>query len=251
LPALAADLVRRRPAIIVAVGSNRPAAAARAADANIPIVFNSGSDPVQLGFVASMSRPGGEMTGAYSLNLALTGKMLSLLHELVPKATKVALLQTPGLPENNSRVLTEARQAVAALGLQLLEFSAGTDQEIEAAFAHLIEQRAEALLVPTNPFLISQAERIATIAARLGVPTMYGRREFVAAGGLISYGDNVAEGYRQVGLYVGRILKGEKPADLPVVQSSKLELVINLKTAKSLGLTIPETLLATADEVIQ
>jgi putative tryptophan/tyrosine transport system substrate-binding protein len=251
LPALAADLVRRQPAIIVAVGSDRPAAAARAADANIPIVFAVGIDPVLRGFVASFSRTGGKMTGVYTGNRELTGKTLGLLHEMVPKATTIALLQSSSLPEASSRVLLNARQAAATLGLRLLDFSAGTDREIEAAFARVVEQHAEALLVPTHPFLISHAERIATLAARHGLPAIYGRREFATAGGLVSYGDNVAEAYSQIGLYAGRILKGEKPSDLPVVQVSKLELVINLKTAKALGLTIPETLLATADEVIQ
>jgi putative ABC transport system substrate-binding protein len=176
--------------------------------------------------------------------------MLSLLHELVPKATTIALLQSSDIPQVAVQLMS-ARQAAATLGLQLLDFNAITDREIEAAFVRMVEQRAEALAVPTHPFLISHAEMIATFAARYGLPAIYGRRNFPAAGGLISYGDNVTEGYRQVGLYVGRILKGEKPADLPVVQVIKLELVINLKTAKALGLTIPETLLATADEVIQ
>jgi putative tryptophan/tyrosine transport system substrate-binding protein len=251
LPALAADLIRRQPAVIFAVGSNG-LAAARAADANLPIVFNSGLDPILLGFVASFSRPGGNTTGTYSVSGELTGKMLSLLHELVPKATTIALLQSSGLPRVQLQLqLIQAREAAATLGLRLLEFSASTNREIEAAFVRLVEQRAEALLVPTHPFLISRAERIAAFAARYGLPAIYGRRNFAAAGGLVSYGDNVAEGYRQDGLYAGRILKGEKPAELPVVQVSKLELVINLKTAKALGLTIPETLLATADEVIQ
>jgi putative tryptophan/tyrosine transport system substrate-binding protein len=250
LPALAADLVRRQPAVIVAVGSDRSAAAARAADANLPIVFNSAIDPVLVGFVASFSRPGGNMTGTYSANGELTSKMLGLLHELVPKATTIALLHTSGLPQVQLQLI-QAREAAATLGLRLLDFSAGTNREIEAAFMRLVEQRAEALLVPTNPFLISRAEIIAAFAARYGLPAIYGRRNFAAAGGLASYGDNVAEGYRQDGLYAGRILKGEKPAELPVVQVSKFEFVINLKTAKALGLTIPETLLATADEVIQ
>jgi putative ABC transport system substrate-binding protein len=251
LPALAADLVRRQPAVIVAVGGDRSAAAAKAANATLPIVFVSGVDPVLLGFVASFSRPSGNMTGTYSINSELIGKMLSLLHELLPQATTIALLQSSDLPEASSLELSNARQATATLGLRLLDFNAATDREIEAAFARMVEQGAEALLVPTHPFLISHAERIATLAARYGLPAIYGRRNFPAAGGLISYGDNVTEAYRQVGLYVGRILKGEKPADLPVVQVSRLELVINLKTAKALGLTIPETLLATADEVIQ
>jgi putative ABC transport system substrate-binding protein len=250
LPALAIDLVRRQPAVIVAVGTDRAAAAARAADANLPIVFVTGIDPVLLGFVVSFNRPGGNMTGLYSANSELTGKTLGLLHELAPKATTVALLQSSGIPQVPVELMN-ARQAAAKLGLGLIDFSVETDREVEAAFARMVEQRAEALLVPIHPFLISHAEWITALAARYGLPAIYGRRSFAAAGGLISYGDNVAEDYRQVGRYVGRILKGEKPADLPVMQPTKFELVINLKTAKALGLTIPETLLATADEVMQ
>jgi putative tryptophan/tyrosine transport system substrate-binding protein len=250
LPALAIDLVRREPAVIVAVGTDRAAAAARSADANIPIVFVSGIDPVLLGFVASFSRPGGNMTGIYSFNIDVIGKMVGLLHELVPEARTIALLQSSDIPQVPVQLIN-ARQAAAALGLGLLDFNAVTDREIEAAFARMVEQRAEALLVLIHPFFVSHAERIATLAVQYGLPAIYGRRDFVLAGGLISYGDNVAESYRQIGLYVGRILKGEKPVDLPVMQPTKLELVINLKTAKALGLTIPETLLATADEVIE
>jgi putative ABC transport system substrate-binding protein len=250
LPALAIDLVRRQPTVIVAVGTDRAAAAARAADANLPIVFVSGIDPVLLGFVASFNRPSGNMTGIYSFNIELIGKMLGLLHELLPKATTIALLQSSDIPQVPAQLIN-ARQAAAALGLQLLGFNAVTDLEIEAAFARMVEQGAEALLVLIHPFFVSHAERIATLAARYGLPAIYGRRDFVLAGGLISYGDNVAESYRQIGIYTGRILKGERPSDLPVVQPTKYDLVINLKTAKALGLTIPETLLATADEVIQ
>jgi putative ABC transport system substrate-binding protein len=227
-------------------------------NATLPIVFYLGLDPVPLGFVASFSRPNGNMTGVYGFQSELIGKMLSLLHELVPKATTIALLQSSDIPQAAVRLIN-ARQAAVTLGLRLLDFNAVTDREIEAAFVRMVEQRIEALaqlgkvglVVPTNPFFISDAEMIATFAARYGLPAIYGRRNFATAGGLISYGDNITDGYRQVGLYIGRVLKGEKPADLPVVQVTKLELVINLKTAKALGLTIPETLLATADEVIQ
>ena len=208
LPALATDLVRRQPAVIIAVGTDRSAAAARAADANLPIVFVSGIDPVSLGFVASFSRPGGNMTGTYSFNIELIGKMLGLLHELVPKATTIALLQSSDIPQVPVQLIN-ARQAAAALGLGLLDFNAVTDRDIETAFARMVEQRAEALLVLIHPFFVSHAERIATLAAHYGLPAIYGRRDFVLAGGLISYGDNVAESYRQIGLYVGRILKGE------------------------------------------
>jgi putative ABC transport system substrate-binding protein len=191
------------------------------------------------------------MTGIYVVTTELVGKMVSLLHELVPKATTIALLQSSEVTEASSVELSNAHQATAKLGLRLIDFSAGPDRDIETAFAWIVEQRAEALLVPTKPFLITHAERIAMLAARYRLPAIYSRRNFAAVGGLVSYGDNVTEGYRQLGIYAGRILKGEKPADLPVVQVSKLDLVINLKTAKALGLTVPETLLATADEVIQ
>jgi putative ABC transport system substrate-binding protein len=251
LAALAADLVRRHPAVIVAVGGDRSAAAAKAADAKIPVVFVAALDPVQLGLVASFSRPGGNMTGTYSATSELTGKMLDLLHDLAPKATTIALLQsTVSLDPQRAR-LTSAREAAAALGVRLLEFSVGTDREIEAAFASLVKQHAEALLIPTNPYFISRAQKIVGLAAGHGLPAMYGRRSFAAAGGLISYGDNIGESYRQAGIYSGRILKGEKPADLPVVQTTKLELVINLKTAKALGLEVPTNLLLLADEVIE
>jgi putative ABC transport system substrate-binding protein len=206
--ALAIDLLRRQSAVIVAVGTDRAAAAARAADTNIPIVFISGIDPVLLGFVASFSRPGGNMTGTYSFNVELIGKTLGLLHELVPKATTIALLQSSDIPQVPVQLIN-ARQVAAALGLQLLDFNAVSDREIEAAFAHTVDQRAEALLVLIHPFFVSHAEWIATLAARYGLPAIYGSRDFVLAGGLISYGDNVAESYRQIGLYVGRILKGE------------------------------------------
>jgi putative ABC transport system substrate-binding protein len=201
--------------------------------------------------VASFSRPGGNMTGTYSATSELTGKMLDLLHDLAPKATTIALLQsTVSLDPQRAR-LTSAREAAAALGVRLLEFSVGTDREIEAAFASLVKQHAEALLIPTNPYFISRAQKIVGLAAGHGLPAMYGRRSFAAAGGLISYGDNIGESYRQAGIYSGRILKGEKPADLPVVQTTKLELVINLKTAKALGLEVPTNLLLLADEVIE
>jgi putative ABC transport system substrate-binding protein len=252
LPALAADLVRLEPALIVSVGGDRAAAAARMAAGKIPIVFAVGQDPVQLGFVASFSRPGGNMTGNYTVSAELTGKMLGVLHDLLPKITVIALLQwTDNSDFNMTAQLTGARQAAAALGLRLLEFRAGTDREIDAAFASLIEQHAEALLVPINPYFISQAQKIVGLAARTRLPAMYGRRNFTAAGGLISYGDDVAETFRQVGSYAGRILNGEKPADLPVVQTTKFELVINLKTAKTLGLEVPTNLLLLADDVIE
>jgi putative ABC transport system substrate-binding protein len=210
------------------VTTSGSAAAARAADGKIPVVFAVGLDPTRLGLVASFSRPGGNMTGTYNFTSELTGKMLGLLHELVPKERTVALLQSTGLPQNQLQ-LTQAREAAATLGLRFLEFSAGTDREIDTVFASLVEQHAEALLIPTNLNFLIREQKIVGLAARHRLPAMYGRRNFAAAGGLISYGDNFAENYRQVGIYAGRILKGEKPADLPVVQENiRLELVINL-----------------------
>jgi putative ABC transport system substrate-binding protein len=251
LPGLAADLVRWQPAIITALTTIGTVAAAEAADGKIPIVFNVGSDPVRLGFVASFSRPGGNMTGTYSFADELIGKMLDLLHNLMPRATTIAMLQAaaPDLLLNGR--LIRGREAAAALGLQLLEFTAGTDREIEAVFATAVQQHADALLIPTSPYFISRAQSIVGMAARHGLPVMYGRRDYSEAGGLISYGNNVTESYRQIGIYAGRILKGEKPADLPIVQPIKLELVINVNTARNLGIEIPPNLLAIADEVIE
>ena len=214
---------------------------------NIPVVFNVGTDPVLSGFVAGFNHPGGKMTGVYSLLAALTGKHLGLLHDLVPTAKTVAVL----VDALSVGRVKDVREVAAPLGLQLIILSANTESEIEAAFASLSQQRADAMVVPANPFFFTRAKLIAALAARHGLPAVYARREFAEAGGLMSYGYDVADGYRQMGNYAGRILKGDKPGDLPVVQPTKYELVINLKTAKALGLTIPETLLATADEVIQ
>ena len=250
LPVLAADLVRRQPAAIVAVTTSGSAAAARAADGKIPVAFAVGLDPTRLGLVASFSRPAGNMTGTYTFTSELTGKMLGLLHEPVPKVRTVALLQSTGFPQNQLQ-LTQAREAAATLGLRFLEFGAGTDREIDTVFASLVEQHAEALLIPTNVNFLSREQKIVGLAARYGLPAMYGRRNFAVAGGLISYGNNFSENYRQVGIYAGRILKGEKPADLPVVQTARLELVINLNTAKTLGIEVPPGLLALADEIIE
>jgi putative ABC transport system substrate-binding protein len=250
LPALATDLVHRQLAVIVAVGGNLSAPAARAANSKLPIVFNVGRDPIELGLVASFNRPGGNLTGIYTFNGGLVAKSLMLLHELAPKGTMISLLTSRQFA-GATQYMKEAQEAAATLGFQLRVFTLNTDRDIDATFATLMAQRPDAILVPTFPLSISRAQQIAALAARVGVPALYGRRDFAAAGGLMSYGDNVVESYRQTGIYAGRILKGDKPSDLPVIQTSKLELVINLKTAKSLGLTIPETLLATADEVIQ
>jgi putative ABC transport system substrate-binding protein len=218
----------------------------------IPIVMTFGGDPVRVGLVASMNRPGGNVTGVSGLSGQLSGKHLSLLHDLVPKAATIAALvdsiQERGEP---SLALRDARDAAAALGQKLLILEAGTAEEIDAQFASLDREPADAMLVITSPFFLTRARQIVALAARHRIPAIYVRGEYAEAGGLMSYGFNVADHYRELGRHAGRILNGEKPADLPVIQPTKFELVINLKTAKALGLTIPETLLATADEVIQ
>jgi putative tryptophan/tyrosine transport system substrate-binding protein len=216
----------------------------------IPFVFSTGADPVRLGLVASMNRPGGNVTGVTSLVGELSGKQMGLLHDLVPKAATIAALFDPRLETSENR-LREARSAAADLGQKLLVLNASTVEEIDAQFARLDREPADAMLMTTSSFFVTRARQIAALAARHRIPAIYARREFTEAGGLMSYGANVADGYREVGRYAGRILNGEKPADLPVIQPTKFEFVINLGTAKTLGLTIPETLLATADEVIQ
>ena len=249
LPALAADLVQLRVAVIVAAGS-LPALAAKAATTTIPIVFLVGADPTQLGLVASLNRPGGNLTGVNVFNGELGAKGLALLHELVPSATTIGFLENP----NNPVLELATRDVLAAapvVGLKIQRLKASTDREIDAAFVSLVQARTGALLVGGDPFFNNRIERLIEFAARHAIPTMYSFREFVVAGGLIGYGTSLTEHYRQVGLYTGRILKGEKPADLPVTQATKLELIINLKTAKALGLQIPDRLLALADEVIE
>ena len=249
LPALAADLVHRPVSLIVA--QNAPAAfAAKAATSTIPIVFDSGIDPVQSGLVASLSRPGGNITGVALLTVELMGKRLELLHELLPKAAVVTLLVNPGNPvtESESKSLQEA---AGSLGLRTHELRAGSPSEIEAAFETLAGLRADALVVSVDTLFTSQREQIVALAARHAVPAIYGWRLFPAAGGLISYGPDIADSYRQLGVYTAKILKGAKSADLPVQQVVKLDLVINLRTAKALGLTIPPLILARADEVIE
>jgi len=247
LPALAADLVQLRVAVIVASG---PPSTFAAKAASIPIVFGVGADPVQLGLVASLNRPGGNLTGFNVLGGELGAKELALLHELVPSAAMIGFLENPNDPI--SELMT--RDVVAAapvIGVKVQILKASTDREIHAAFVSLVQARTGALLVAGNNFFNSRIEHIVGLAARHAIPTMYGLPEFVAAGGLISYGmrNNLIEEYRQVGLYTGRILKGEKPADLPIMQATKFGLSINLKTAKALGLQIPDRLLALADEV--
>jgi ABC-type uncharacterized transport system substrate-binding protein len=249
LPALAADLVKLRVAVIVSPGLVATLAA-KAATTSIPILFGVGNDPVQLGLVASLNRPGGNLTGFNAFIAELGAKGLALLHELVPGTETIGFLENP----NNPTFELTTRDVLAAapvIGLKVQILKAGTDREIDAAFVSLVQARTGALLVGGDAFFNNRIERLVELATRHAIPTMYTFREFVVAGGLISYGTSLIEVYRQAGLYTGRILKGEKPADLPVIQATKLELIINLKTAKALGLQIPDRLLALADEVIE
>jgi putative ABC transport system substrate-binding protein len=249
LPALAADLIRRRVAVIVAPDT-AAALATKAATMNIPIVFATGGDPVALGLVGSLNRPGANVTGIAALFSELTPKRLQLLHELIPNAARFGVLADPSFPDIQSQI-TDLQAAAPTLGLQLIIVYARTDSDLETAFVTLSQQRVGAVLVTNSSFFPRRTERLAELAARHTLPAIFTFREFALDGGLMSYGSSIVYPNRQLGIYTGRILKGEKPADLPVVQPTKLELVINLKTAKALGLTIPETLLATADEVIQ
>jgi putative tryptophan/tyrosine transport system substrate-binding protein len=249
LPAMATELVRRPVAVIVA---NTPAwAAAKAATTTIPIVFTTASDPVQAGLVASLSRPGGNLTGATALGVEVGAKRLELLHELVPKAAVVALLVNPANPALAEPTTSDLQRAARTLGLQLHVLHASTERDIDTAFATLLQLRAGALVIGSDPFFNSQAERLAATALRHAVPAIYQYHEFAAAGGLMSYAGSITDTYRLAGGYVGRILKGEKPADLPVQRSTKVELIINLNTAKALGLDVPLTLQASANEVIE
>src|SRR5262245_42638888 len=250
LPALAMDLIGRRVAVIIYAGAGRPpedAAWRPLRASNIPIVFNGSRDPVGTGLVSTFNRPGGNITGITPLN-TLMGKFMGLLHGLVPDAKTIAVL---GSPQGQQFVKDEAREPAATLGVQLLFHIANSEGEIDAAFAAMNQQRAEALVVTTSPFFITRARLLASLAGRYRVPAIYARREYAEAGGLMSYGYDVADGYRLLGGYAGRILKGEKAGDLPVFQPTKFDLVINLKTAKALGLAVPPTLRALADEVIE
>ena len=249
LPALAADLVRRQVAEIV-TGGTPPALAAKAATSTIPIVINVGTDPVQIGLVASLNKPGGNVTGLVLLVVELAAKQLEVLHELLRTSAAVAMLVNPNTPVYEPST-KGVRDAARSLGLQLHVLDASTEGEIDAAFEKLIEVRAGGLVVIADPFLTSQRSQIVALAARHAVPAIYGLREFAAGGGLMSYGIDLADAYRQVGIYAGKILKGAKPADLPVQRVVRVEFVINLKTAKTLGLTFPITLLGRADEVIE
>jgi putative tryptophan/tyrosine transport system substrate-binding protein len=250
LPALAADLARRPVSVIAACGSPASALAAKSVTTTIPIVFENGGDPVQLGLVASLSRPGGNVTGATNFSDELVTKRLGLLRELVPSATSVAILVNPTRPGVNAQ-LAQVQEAARVLGLPLHILKAGDHREFDVVFLILVQLRVGALVIAADALFADWRDQIVGLAKRYSVPSIYEVREFVAAGGLMSYGTSLPDVYRHVGILAGRILRGEKPADLPVTQPTKFELVINLKTAKELGLTIPPGVLAIADEVIE
>jgi len=250
LPALAVELVQRGVAVLVAAGS--PAALpAKAATAVIPIVFMIGSDPVELGLVAGLNRPGGNLTGVAYLNVEVAPKRLELLHELIPTAKSIALLVNPANPVVADAQAKELQAAISTLGLNLMLVKASNPLEMEDAFATLVRERVEALQIGVDPLFGNHVDQLVALAARHKVPTIYPWREFTAAGGLMNYGSSIPDAFRQVGVYTGQILKGAKPAELPVQRPTKLQFVLNLKAAKALGLTIPPTLLARADEVIE
>jgi len=250
LPGLAAELVGRKVAVIVVVGTTAAALAAKAATQTIPIVFVIGSDPVEVGLVTSLARPGGNITGVSQVLFTMAGKRLELLHELVPASAAVALLVNATNPYTESEI-REVQTRASALGLQLHVLNATNDSDLETAFMSLVERRAGGLLVGADPFFIIVRDKLVALAAGHKVPTIYGYRDFMAVGGLVSYGTDPAAAYHQIGAYTGRILKGEKPADLPVQQPSKFDLIINLKTARALGLQVPTSILLRADEVIE
>jgi len=250
LPGLAAELVRQQVAVIAATSGGAPSAA-KAATTMIPIVFAVGEDPVQLGLVASLARPGGNLTGVNFFNYELVAKRLELLRELVPKAARVAVLVNPTNTANTETTVIAVEAAGRAMGLQIQVLEASTSREIDAAYATIVGERLDALFVAPDTFFNSRRVQLTHLATRHAVPATYAQREYAEAGGLMSYGAKITDASRQVGTYVGRILKGAKPADLPVVQASKFELIINAQTARILDMTIPQSLLTTADEVIE
>jgi putative tryptophan/tyrosine transport system substrate-binding protein len=250
LAELAADLVRRGVAVIATPGSTQGALAAKAATTAIPIVFSTGADPVKAGLVGSLNRPGGNLTGVSSMTGELGAKQLGLLQELLPGATRFAVL-TNSRNAMTEPIIEDLRTASLAIGRQIDVFNAGTNRDIDTVFASLVQKRADALLVSPDPLFVNRRVQLVTLATYHRVPAIYYSREFAEAGGLMSYGTSQTDMYRQVGIYVGRILKGEKPADMPILRATKFELVINLQTAKTLGLDIPPKLLALADEVIE
>jgi putative ABC transport system substrate-binding protein len=250
LPELAAELVSRQVTVIFAVGGTDPARAAKAATTTIPIVFISAADPVATGLVASLNRPGGNVTGVSLIGSALEAKRVEMLHQFAPQASTIAVLLNPNYPGAKSQI-KEVQDAAATLGVTAAIFNAAAPQDIDAAFASATLKSAGALLVANDPFFNSRRQQIVELASRKGLATMYSQREYAAAGGLMTYGPHFADGYRQAGVYLGRVLKGEKPADLPVMQPVKFEFVINLKTANLLGLSVPPMLLALADEVVE
>jgi ABC-type uncharacterized transport system substrate-binding protein len=250
LPALAADLVARQVAVIAATGGDPTPLAAKAATATIPIVFTIGGDPVQLGLVASFNKPGGNVTGVTFMFLEFGAKRLELLHWLVPNAAAITMLVDPSYPLPSAE-MRDVEAAARSLGLQIIVLNASTESQMDAAFANMVQQGAGALLVGANIFVLVQRDRLVRLAAHHAIPTIHWSREFVDSGGLISYGASITSGYQHAGIYTGRILRGEKLVDLPVMRPTKFDLIINLKTAKALGLTVPDKLLALADEVIE
>lgn len=251
LPVLAAELVHRQVNVIIAGGGTPSAVAAKAATATIPIVFEVATDPVKIGFVASLDRPGGNITGVANLNVEIGPKRLELLHELLPSVTVIAVLVNPANPALFEPFVRSVQAAASRLGIKLHVLNASTERDLDTVFAALVQLKAGALIIGPDVFFNAHIEKIAALANGHAVPAVYQYRPFVEAGGLLSYGSDETDTYHQVGIYAGRVLKGEKPAELPVVQSTKVELIINLKTAKALGLTIPLPLLGRADEVIE
>jgi putative tryptophan/tyrosine transport system substrate-binding protein len=250
LPELAADLASRPVTLIVTPGSLAAALAAKAASATIPIVFVVGADPVEAGLVVSLNRPGGNVTGISSMNVGLAAKQLELLHRLLHRDVRFAVLVNPGNPQSRS-LITDVQAAASAMGQQLEILTATTNRDIGPAFGDAVQRRADALLISADPLFANRLVQLATLAARHAMPAIYALREFAEVGGLMSYGSNFTDLFRQAGTYAGRVLKGEKPADLPILQATKFELVVNLQTAEALGLEVPPTLLALADEVIE